>query len=481
MQIPILSGIYADNTPELRTAYPVNMVPVPKASGISNSFLRPGDGIVANGTGPGVDRGGINWNGVCYRVMGTKLVSVASDGAVTVLGDVGGPVTELVTMDYSFDVLAIASGGRLYYWIPVNTPGTIGWNPTAPILRQVTDPDLGVVLDFCWVDGYFMTTDGANLVVTELSDPTQVNPLKYGSSEVDPDPVVALIKLRNEVYALNSNTMEVFDNVGGDLFPFARIDGAQVQRGVLGTHACCVYLERIAFLGGGRNESPGIYLAAAATTQKISTQEIDNLLLTYTEAQLVKVKLEARNDKNHQHLYVHLPDRTVVYDASASEALQQPVWFTLTSAVVGFSQYRARNMVWIYDKWLVGDPQSSSIGYLVQDTGHHWGQQVRWEFGTVITYNEGNGAIFNRLELVSLTGSVTLGKNPQISTSYSVNGVSWSQDRSIAVGTIGSTSKRLAWFQQGHMRNWRIQRFRGDSDAHVSFARLEAQIEALAY
>jgi hypothetical protein len=147
MQVPILSGIYADNTPELRTAYPVNMVPVPKASGISNGFLRPGDGIVANGTGPGVDRGGINWNGVCYRVMGTKLVTVASNGTVTVLGDVGGPTTELVTMDYSFDVLAIASGGRLYYWIPVNTTATSVWNPTAPILRQVTDPDLGVVLD----------------------------------------------------------------------------------------------------------------------------------------------------------------------------------------------------------------------------------------------------------------------------------------------------------------------------------------------
>jgi hypothetical protein len=31
------------------------------------------------------------------------------------------------------------------------------------------------------------------------------------------------------------------------------------------------------------------------------------------------------------------------------------------------------------------------------------------------------------------------------------------------------------------MRNWRIQRFRGDSDSHMSFARLEAQIEALAF
>jgi hypothetical protein len=467
MQIQILNGIYADTTPELRTAYPVNMVPVPKQSGISNGFLRPGDGIVANGTGPGTDRGGINWNGVCYRVMGTKLVTVASNGAVTVLGDVGGPTTELVTMDYSFDRLAIASGGRLYYWNGA--------------LTQVTDPDLGVVLDVVWVDGYFMTTDGEFLIVTELTNPTQVNPLKYGSSEVDPDPVVALLKLRNEIYALNRNTIEVFDNVGGDLFPFARIDGAQLQKGVVGTFACCVYIDRIAFLGSGRNEAPGIYVGAAATTQKLSTQEIDNLLLTYTETQLATVKLEARNDKNHQHLYVHLPDRTVVYDASASEALGDQVWFTLTSTVAGFSQYRARNLVWAYDKWLVGDPQSSAIGYLVQDTGHHWGQQVRWEFGTIIAYNEGNGAIFNRLELVSLTGSVALGTNPQISTSYSVNGLAWSQDKSIAVGTTGNTAKRLAWFQQGHMRNWRIQRFRGDSDAHISFARLEAQIEALAY
>jgi hypothetical protein len=468
MQISILNGIYTDNGPDFRTSYPVNMVPVPKNSGISTGYLRPGDGLVANGTGPGIDRGGINWQGECYRVMGTKLVSVASTGAVTVLGDVGGPVNTLVTFDYSFDELAIASGGRLYYWD----------NST---LTQVTDPDLGVVLDVVWVDGYFMTTDGEFLIVTELSDPTQVNPLKYGSSEVDPDPVVALLKLRNEIYALNRNTIEVFDNIGGDLFPFQRIDGAQIQKGVVGTFACCVYIERIAFLGSGRNESPSIYVGAAATTQKISTQEIDELLLTYTEAQLSLVKLEARNDKSHQHLYVHLPDRTIVYDAAASEALGDQVWFTLTTTVVGFAQYRARNLVWAYDKWLVGDPQSSTIGYLVDDIGSHWGQQVRWEFGTIIAYNEGKGALFQKMELVSLTGRVALGTNPQISTSYSLDGLSYSQDRYIYVGTIGNTSKRLAWFQQGHMRNWRIQRFRGDSDSHIAFARLEMQIEGLLY
>lgn len=472
MQIPILSGIYTDNGPDLRTSYPVNMVPVPKASGVSTGFLRPADGIVGNGAGPGTDRGGINWNGVCYRVMGTKLVIVKENGSTEELGDVGEGNRisgELVTFDYSFDRLAVASGGRLYYWSP-----TIGF-------VQVTDPDLGFVLDFCWVDGYFMTTDGVNLVVTELSDPLQVNPLKYGSSEVDPDPVVALLRLRNEIYALNRNTIEVFDNVGGDFFPFQRIDGAQIQKGVIGTFGCCVFVETVAFLGSGRNEAPGIYLGANATANKISTQEIDELLLTYTEEQLFGVKLEARNDKAHQHLYVHLPDRTIVYDAAASQALNEQIWFTLTTSTVGFSQYRARNMVWCYNNWLVGDPQSSALGKFVQETGDHWGQIVRWEFGTVMLYNEGNGAIVHQLELVSLTGRVALGKDPMITTSYSLDGQSWSQDHAVRAGKLGDTGKRIAWFQQGHWRNWRVQRFRGDSQAHCSFARLEARIEPLAF
>lgn len=465
-QIPILNGIYTDNGPDLRTSYPVNMVPVPKGNGISEGYLRPADGLVSNGTGPGIDRGGIQWEGTCYRVMGTKLVEVSATGTVTTLGDVGG--TGLVTFDYSFDRLAIASGGNLFYW-------------DGSTLTQVTDPDLGTVIDMCWVDGYFMTTDGTSLIVTELGDPTQVNPLKYGSSEADPDPVVALLKLRNEVYALNRNTIEVFDNVGGEFFPFQRIDGAQVQKGVIGTYACCVFLEQVAFVGSGRNESPGVYLAANANANKISTQEIDEILLEYDEATLESVKLEARNDRSHQHLYLHLPDRTLVFDAAATEALGQPVWFCLTSSLVGFSQYRAKNLVWAYNRWLVGDPTSSTIGYMDNAVSTHFGQPVRWEFGTTIVYNEGKGAIFNALELVALTGRVALGADPQISTAYSVDGQTWSQSKYISAGQIGDRLKRLVWFQQGHMRHWRIQRFQGDSAAHVSFVRLEAQLEPLAF
>jgi hypothetical protein len=373
-----------------------------------------------------------------------------------------------VSFDYSFDRLAVTSGGRLYYLIE-------------SALTRVTDADLGVALDVVWIDGYFMTTDGEFLVVTELNNPLAIDPLKYGSSEVDPDPVKALLKLQNEIYALNRYTIEVFDNIGGTGFPFQRIEGAQIERGVIGTHAACVFAGGIAFLGSGRNESPAIYLGGNSQANKISTREIDQILLEYTEGQLSGVVLESRSDKGHQHLWVHLPDRTLVFDAAATGALSTPVWFTLTAGLDGFAQYRAKNLVWCYDKWLCGDPLAARHGYLVDNLSSQYGDVARWEFGTTIIYNEGRGAVFHELELVCLTGRVAFGEDPRISASYSVDGENWSQEKFVSAGKSGDRAKRVVWFQQGHMRNWRIQRFKGTSDAHISIARLEAQLEPLAY
>lgn len=464
MQIPILNGTYTDGVSDFRTSYPRNMVPVPKQQGISEGYLRPADGVVLFGTGPDIDRGGINWNGVCYRVMGTKLVSIDANGIATVLGDVGG--SSQVTFDYSFDRLGIASGGSLYYW-------------NGSSLSRVTDADLGTVVDFVWVDGYFMTTDGSSLIVTELNNPLDVNPLKYGSSEADPDPIKGLIKLRNEVYALNRHTIEVFNNVGGDLFPFDRIEGAQMQRGVIGTYCAAVFLENIAFLGGARNEAPAVWIGSNSSTSKLSTREIDQILGEYNELQLSQAVVEARVSNGHQLLYIHLPDQTLVYDGAASLVVNEPVWFTLTSGMAERGTYRARNFVWCYNRWLCGDPTSSKHGYLTSEVSSHYGDVNSWEFGTIIVYNEGRGAIFHELELVCLTGRVALGADPTIWTSYTVDGETWSQERPRSAGKIGERLKRLNWLQQGFMRHWRCQKFRGTSEAHIAVSRLEARIEGM--
>ena len=464
MQIPILSGVFTDETPEFRTAYPRNLIPVIKDTGISKGFLRPADGLVSLGTGPGAGRGGINWNGQLYRVMGTKLVRIDGTSAVVVLGDVGG--IGPVRFDYSFDRLAVTSSGRLYYWNGVT-------------LVQVTDPDLGIALDMLWVDGYFMTTDGSFLVVTDINDPMSVNPLKYGSSESDPDPVIALRKVRKEVLAINRYTTEFFQNVGGTGFPFSRIDGALIQKGAIGTMACANFLDSVAFVGSGRNEAPGVYLAQSGSVTKLSTPEIDTILGDYPEGELSSVVVEARVSRGQSHLLIHLPDQTLVFDGISSVVNSEPVWFILTSSVVGKSMYRARNLVWAYNQWNCEDPQSSTFGKMVDDLSSHYGQIIGWECSTAILYTEGKGAIVHELELVGLPGAAAFGINPTIWTSYSLDGKTWSQEKPRSAGKQGQTQQRLAWRRQGHMHNWRIQKFRGTSDCQISLARLEMMVEPL--
>jgi hypothetical protein len=168
-----------------------------------------------------------------------------------------------------------------------------------------------------------------------------------------------------------------------------------------------------------------------------------------------------------------------VYDTISSQAMEEPVWFTYTTSVVGLGQYRARGIVWCYDQWNVGCPVLGLIGKLTDTVSSHYGQVNGYDFGTMIAYNDGQGAIFHELELVCLTGRIALGTDPVIWTQYSLDGETWSMERPVKVGTQGQRRKRICWRNQGQMQNWRIQRFRGTSDAHLAFARLEAQIEPL--
>lgn len=466
MQLPILSGVYADETANLHDSYPVNMVPVVMPSGISTSYLRTADGAKALGAGSGTPRGGIVWNGIIYRVSGTKLVSIDHLGQGTILGDVGSGGR--CTFAYSFDRLAITSGGRLYYWNGIT-------------LDQVTDPDLGTALAVTWIDGYFMTTDGEYLVVTELNDPMSVNPLKYGSSEIDPDPIVTVLKLRNEVVAVNRYTIEIFNDVGSSNFPFQRVEGAQIEKGALSASCTCIFADTIAFLGSGKNETPAIYTALNGHATKISTFGIDSILDGYTESALAAVTMTTHIHQSHPQLWVRLADRTLVYDIDTSVALGFPVWFQLTSAVTGFTSYRIMDQLWCYDAWHVCDATTGSFGVLTTDSARIFGDVVRWEFATSILYNEGRGALWNQMELVCLPGRIEVGDVPLVSTSYTLDGETWSQPRTrtIHAGDAGDRMHRLVWFQQGLMRNWRVQKFEGDSQARLAIMRLEVVLEPL--
>lgn len=463
-QASILSGIYTDNAGDFRESYPVNLEPAVVESGISKGYLRSAPGIAPFGDlGPGSDRGGIVWQGQHVRVMGTRLVTYTAGGTITDRGYVG--IGQAASFDYSFDRLGIASAGNLYYY-----DGT---------LTQVTDPDLGLVIDFIWIDGYFMTTDGVHLVVTELADPYAVNPLKYGSAEEDPDEITGLMKVRGEAYAVNRNTIENFQNRGGEGFPFVRNPGALIEKGCVGTKAKAYFADTFAFVGGGRNEAISVYLAGGGEALPISTPEIDRLLAQVSPDDYRFIECETRVENDEHRLLIHLPSGEVlVYHLKASLAAQKPVWTHLAGGSGADLAYPIKHLVYFGNRW-IGGMDTGALGELDYSIATQFGEPVGWRFDTQFIYNASKGGILRTLELVGLTGRAPSGESPTVYGSWTLDGEVWSQERGISMGQRGQTAKRMQWRPGVRFSNFVGLRFRGVNQALASFARLEVEVEGL--
>lgn len=458
--IPILSGIVADRGVEFRQSPPLNLEPIPIDNKIGKGQLRVAAGIRQIGTGPGNDRGGIYWNGACYRVMGPNLVRVSADGGVTIIGTVGG--TGHVRLDYSFSHLGIRSNQQLWLYDGVT-------------LAQVADEDLGAVIDYLWIDGYHMTADGTAVVVTELSDPFSVLPLKYGSAEEDPDAITGLMKVREEAYVLGRYTIQVLQNVGGGGFPFANVRGAGMQFGCVGPNAKAYYAESFAFVGSGRNEGLGVYVAGQGTAAKISTRLIDDALAGVTDER--SIILDVRTDRDESRLILRLPDATFAYYGSASAAFGEPIWCLLGSG--DGDLYRPTSPVLVNGTWIVGDTRSAAVGVLDESVSAHFGEPTAWQFDAGPIYNAGKGGIVHEVELVGLPGRSAVGVEPVAFCSTTTDGETWSAEKRCGMGKSGERGKKMRWRLGRKFATFIGLRFRGYDAGLAGFAACEADIEAL--
>ncbi len=451
MQVPILSGVTAkDGT--FAASFPINLEPRTFASGVSQGQIVSTRGAVQKAIGPGVDRGGTVWNGMHYRVMGSKLVQIASDWTLTEIGDVGNDYAS-VGFDYGFDRLAIRSADKLFYW-------------NGETLSEVTDPDLGLVKDMIWSDGYYVTTDGTYIVVTQLNDPAAVDPIKYGSAEEDPDMITGLLRFREEVYAFGRNTIQVFQNVGGNGFPFANVPGATIPYGCVSASAKCLVGGTFAFVGGARDEPLSVYVENGGNAQRISTREIDDLLNAERSPELID--LEARVFGEERQLLIHLADKTLGIALGTSSEGEQGAWFILHSG--RFAPYRLRRAVWCYGHHIVGDRDSAAVGTLTGEA-EHFGVLPDWQFDAALMFADGKPFLVNDVELF---GQFPTRENA-VFLSMSRDAVTWS--REVSRRMTGRRDERLRWPAGARCPTLAAFRFRGQG--RYAFARCEMTGEPL--
>lgn len=452
MQVPIQSGVVSSKE-GFATSFPVNLQHEVQESGLSKGQLVSTRGIKAFAEGPGADRGGAVFKDVHYRVMGSSLVRVDADGEITTIGSVGNDFRP-VSFTQDFERLAIRSAEKIYYW-----------DETA--LTKVADFDLGKVLDADWIDGYFVTTDGEFLVVTDLLDPTSVDALKYGSAESDPDPVTGVKVFEEELYGFGRYSVQVFRNVGSTGFPFQNVRGATIPVGCVSADAKVRIGQTLAFVGGARDEPIGLYILAGGRATRVSPPEIDEMLSRTDEQSIV---LEARTFGDEQHLLIHLDDCAVVLSIRATGQVGEGAWHIAHSGY--FKPYRGRFAVYCYGKHILGDPTGNMLGVLTRETDRHFDEAVHWRFDASLLFDSGNGFIVREVELFGRVKDAP----STIFLSMTRDGQAFS--REIGRQLTGRRGEKLFWAPNARVAQMAGFRFRGTGQA--VFARCDMEGEGLA-
>ena len=383
VEIPISTGFYEDGSRPIASQLCVNWLPVvPQTNALSISQAKGTAGLTQFSTnGTKNNRGGHVMDSVAFFVNGNSLYRVNADGTSDDLGAIVG--TGKVSMADNGVQLCIV------------VPGTTGYifTQSPDTLTIITDTDffgLGPSNQVAYKDGYFIHIAKDKFFISNLNDGLVYDALDFGTAEVDPDGNTAIHVNRNVLYIAGNETIEPFQNVGGADFPFLRIPGGVVQKGIKAKFSVVEFDNSFVFLGGGTNEQPAIWRFTGPSAVKISTEAIDNVISGETDAQLKEVFATTYAIDGSFIVNFHFSDSTFSYDATASARLGKPVWHERQSRSSQGSKtrWRAASIVQAYGLTLVGDSLGPTIGKIDRN--------AKTEYGTLIDRDISTGPLQNQ-------------------------------------------------------------------------------------
>lgn len=476
VQLEIAKGFYQSNSLPLAAQRCINWIPIiPQASALNTRALFDVSGIVPFAdTERGANRGSIEVSGVPFFV-GSSLVSVSALGAATDHGAIEG--TKRVSM---------ATNGKLIV-IVVPDGKSFVFDTADKTLVEITDPDFRVSSSVVFVDGFFVfsSSDGEVFFNSALNDPLTYDALDFGTAEANPDDIVTLHVNHNELFVCGGKTTEIFRNIGGVGFPFQRIAGAIIQKGVHAQFSVVDFDNTFVFIGGDANEQSAIWrVTGSSSARRFSTSAIDNAIQEFTQDEISKAfAMTFAENGNFLVAFTfessRIPSKTFVYNATTSALSGEDTWHERQSGTANGS-WRAGSVVAAHGKLLVGDTQTSKVGALDKNTFTEFGDVMVRQRTSAPFSTSGVAAFVSNL-MLTMEGGTGLtsgqGSNPQMRMAFSDDGgKTFSSEFSRSYGRIGEFDIIPSWRRLGRVPANRVLRFRTSEPVKSVIIRLEADI-----
>jgi hypothetical protein len=283
-------------------------------------------------------RGFLEVAGFLYGAYEDRAVVIDAGGGITTLaGDLTGakPVTWARNNAATPDVVVVTEEGAFTL------------SPTA--VSSYADGDLPQPNSVSFLDGFFLFTIADGRFFASDLNSTAIDALSFAKAEAKPDGLTRGIVSGQYFYGFGPSSFERWRNVGTSPFPLAR-DGV-VPVGIAGPWAVAGYED-------GWDGNP-IFVASDCTVRELNGFQANVISTRYIERIIAAVP-----DKTQLYASVHVvgghaywvlssPDWTWVYDLSTQ------AWHERKS--YGLKVWRGRHAVRAFNRWLVGDTESTKL------------------------------------------------------------------------------------------------------------------------
>lgn len=471
MQIPLIKGdkIENDGRVDYKDALPINMFAVLHRIKNSQGYMYQEYGLEKIGEGSGVSRGA-RWVSNAdlageYRVLGTEFVRMKYDGTYDVLGVISG--TGQCSIAYSFLNIAVAGGGKLYYY-----------NPTDG-LREISgvgdNPDS--CIDVVWSDNVFIATDGEFVFHSSFSDEEVFLPVDFDNASFRPDPTFGLgVNKDSEILAFGKNSTQYYTFRALENFAFIPNRNKNVETGISGVHAKVKFFDKWYCVGRREESRFGIYIIRGGDSRDISTREVKKILAKYSN--LESVTVDAMEKDGIKLVRFHLPSETLTLNVNVleSEMGNAYAWcISKTGPEQSTTNYRAKDFVYseLFNDWTVGDKQDGTIGTVSDLVATHYGEISEWVLTTPLLNLETLSVDELRIEGIS---GFSIDEDSTVAISASDEGLIYSNEYWYLYSENQVYTTRFIVRRLGAVRyKWISYKFRGASRSRMNFAYLNLE------
>ncbi len=475
-ELSLGNGFYKSVAPIASNQECVNFRPkyILTPSGVTQVFLLETEGLttIASSEEGELNRGAIPFLGSPYFVQGSTLYrlnrsAISGGGFDYELIDLGtitgtGPVFMAINPT---QICIVVPGGDVYIFS--ETGGLV----------LIVDPEfLGPATGVIFVNGHFIFWTAQIMFSSGINDGLSYNGADFVGAEALPDEIVGCFPYDNNIMVFGQDITERFQYTADDFgFPFTRIEGAYLQKGMISPFGVTETDDTLIFIGGSPTEMPSVWQSDGNNVWNISTPSIEDRIQSYIgrEGVFEDAFFVTYGIEDSVVACLNLGGDSLCFDVIASRAAERPIWHRRDTLDNGaFGQWGIRSIIKNWNQILTAGTFTNLISIMSNDVFDENGVDKIRVWASENMYNNGNPIYVNRVEVVVDAEITEYDTDFTLGLRYSEDGGrTFGVEEFRTVGTVGQFDGRIVWDRLGRFDTMVMFQLRWVNNARMTVIR----------